>query len=328
LALLLPFGACALRAPSDGRSAGWADTFPHQSAYAEVNGVGLNYLDWGGDGPPLVMVHGIGDDPHVFDDLAAELHDEFRVVAYARRGHGQSDAPPGPYDAATLVADLHQLLNRLKIGRVSLLGWSMGGNEISDFARQNPDRVDKLVYLEGGYDWSDPQFAESFPEMLSLLSPSAAEVRSLDAFRDWLQNTWLGTCPWSPGLEAYLRDLTRIAADGSVGTVPNGEIGRALLHTLRTWRRDYKGIEAPVLALYATVFFPTDRADLDLRRKLRLFERETMSPFRNASMDRLRRELPRATVQRLPDTTHMSIGVRQPKALATTIREFLEGRRS
>jgi pimeloyl-ACP methyl ester carboxylesterase len=329
-ALCVLYAGCSLvaSAPAGERGAEWTDTSPHESKYAEVNGVRLNYLDWGGDGPPLVLVHGLGDDPHIFDDLAGELRDQFRIVAYARRGHGQSDAPSGPYDAATLVEDLHQLLNQLEIKRASLLGWSMGGNEISDLARQYPDRVDKLVYLEGAYDWSDPPFAESFPEMLSLLSPSAAEVRSLDAFRDWFQNTWLGACPWSPGLEAYLRDLTRIGADGSVGTVPNGEVGRALLNTIRTWHRDYSRIEAPVLAIYSTVFFPTDRADLDLRRKLRQFEREVMSPFRNANMERLRRELPRATVQRLPDTTHMSVGVRQPKTLAAAIREFLTGRRA
>jgi pimeloyl-ACP methyl ester carboxylesterase len=325
----LVLGGCASLAPSSAgeRGASWSDPSPHQSAHAEVNGVRLNYLDWGGEGPPLVLLHGIGDNPHVFDDLAAELREQFRVVAYARRGHGQSDAPPGPYDAATLVEDLHQFLNHLKIKRASLLGWSMGGNEIGDFAGQYPDRVDKLVYLEGAYDWSDPRFADAFPEMLSLLSPTAAEVRSLDAFRDWFQSTWLGVCPWTPGLEAYLRDLTRIGADGSVRTVPNGEVGRALLATFRNWHRDYGRIEAPVLALYSTVFFPTDRADLDLRRKLRQFEREVMSPFRNANMERVRSELPRATVQRLPDTTHMSVGVRRPKELAATIRDFLVGRR-
>ena len=40
-----------------------------------MNGIKLNYLDWGGDGPPLVMMHRIGDDPQVFDDLALLLRD-------------------------------------------------------------------------------------------------------------------------------------------------------------------------------------------------------------------------------------------------------------
>jgi alpha-beta hydrolase superfamily lysophospholipase len=84
----------------------YTDTSPHKSAFARVHGANLNYLDWGGDGPALVMIHGIGDDPHIFDDLASRLHDRFRIIAYARRSHGLSDAPPGAlYDAATLVDD-------------------------------------------------------------------------------------------------------------------------------------------------------------------------------------------------------------------------------
>ena len=46
-----------------------------QVAFAHVNGTKLNYLDWGGDGPPVVMMHRIGDDPQVFDDLALLLSD-------------------------------------------------------------------------------------------------------------------------------------------------------------------------------------------------------------------------------------------------------------
>jgi pimeloyl-ACP methyl ester carboxylesterase len=304
------------------------DAAAPESAFAEVNGVELHYLDWGGEGPPVVMVHGMGDSPHVFDDVAAELRDDFRIVAYARRGHGQSDAPRGPYHPATLVEDLRQLLDHLEIRRASLVGWSMGGNEISDFAGRFPNRTDKLVYLDGGYDWSDPTFMQGFIEMLALTSPTAADVRSLDAFRSWYQETWLGFSPWSAGLEAYLRDITRIAADGSVSTVPDEEVTKTLLATLRIWRRDYTSIAAPVLALYATVFFPTGRADLDLRRKLRQFELEVMLPFRRANVERLQRELPGATVHQIENTTHMSIGVHEPKALAATIREFLLGRRA
>ncbi len=113
-------------------SVNYTDTSPHKSDFAQVNGIKLNYLDWGGDGPPLVMIHGIGDDPHVFDDLASLLRDRFRIVAYARRGHGLSDST-GPYDANTLVEDLRQLLDSLGIQRMTLVGWSMGG-------RRDPDQ--------------------------------------------------------------------------------------------------------------------------------------------------------------------------------------------
>jgi pimeloyl-ACP methyl ester carboxylesterase len=67
------------------------------------------------------------------------------VYAYALRGHAHSDAPEGAYDQATLVEDLKQLLDALKVKRTSLLEWSMGDVEMTHFARLYPARVEKLV---------------------------------------------------------------------------------------------------------------------------------------------------------------------------------------
>src|SRR5271165_6426931 len=83
-----------------------------KSGIVNANGVRLNYLDWGGSGPPLILIHGLGDNPHIFDDLAPAFTDRFRVVAYARRGHGQSEAK-APYDTATLTEDLRGLMDGL-----------------------------------------------------------------------------------------------------------------------------------------------------------------------------------------------------------------------
>src|ERR1700757_5086068 len=154
--LLILLSSC--NASQQQRSDVWSDESPHRSEYATVNGVRLNYLDWGGVGPPLVLIHGLTDSPHIFDDFAPLLRDRVHVIAYARRGHASSDAPSnGPYDLATLVDDLRQLLDHLGIARTSMLGWSLGGNEITEFAAKYPGRVDKLVYLEAGYDWSYPK---------------------------------------------------------------------------------------------------------------------------------------------------------------------------
>ena len=160
--------------------AGWIDKSPHRSAFVAGDGVRLNYLDWGGNGPPLVMIHGIANSPHIFDESALLLTDHFRVLAYARRGHGQSDAPSGPYDFEALVSDLRHLLDNLGIERIYLLGWSMGGDEITEFAGRYPERVEKLVYLEGGYDWSDASFFEPSTKILAVNSADPATLRSLD----------------------------------------------------------------------------------------------------------------------------------------------------
>ena len=213
-------GACLSdSAKADGAAryptVNYTDTSPHKSAFAHVNGVKLNYLDWGGDGPPLVMIHGIGDDPHVFDDLASLLRDRFRIVAYARRGHGLSESI-GPYDGNTLVEDLKQLLDHLGIQRARMIGWSMGGNEMTAFAGRYPERVERIVYLESGYDWSTPFFFKAFETTLAANNPTATDMASLDAVRIWYRRAWLGNnVTWSVGLEAYLRDLAQPDATAS-----------------------------------------------------------------------------------------------------------------
>ena len=305
-------------------SVNYTDASPHKSAFAQVNGVNLNYLDWGGDGPVLVMMHGIGDDPHIFDDLASRLHDRFRIIAYARRGHGLSDAPPGPYDAATLAEDFRQLADHLGIQRMSVLGWSMGGNEGTAFASQYPERVDKLIYLDGGYDWSTPSFFKAFGDILAANSPAAADLESLDAVRTWYHAAWPGKAvPWTPGLEAYIRDLAQPDAAGTLHLKPNDQASAAVFATLGNWKRDYTKVQAPTLALYATTFFPLDSTDPALVQKLRDFNQNVMVPFRQASMERVQRELRNVTVKQIGDRNHMTIGLQQPDAVAATIREFL-----
>jgi pimeloyl-ACP methyl ester carboxylesterase len=305
--------ACRTGAP------GWVDESPHASSFTEADGVRLETLDWGGSGPALVMIHGIGDDPHVFDDLAARLRDKFHVVAYARRGHGHSSAPPdGPYDLATLVEDLRQLMDRLNIERANLLGWSMGGNEITAFAGRYPERVDKLVYLESAYDWSDPAFLAAFDQALVATAPDTAALASLDAYRAWWRATWLGDAvPWSNGLEAYLRDTVVVGADGRLEPRPNEKVAELLFESLAAPPRDYSAVQAPALVVYAGRFFPASNP------KTLGFDEKVMTPFRQASRERIQRELAHERIFDRLGCTHMSSGFEQLDTLAALIPAFL-----
>src|SRR5438477_11110408 len=80
--------------------------------FVAVNGVRLQYLDWGGAGPALILIPGLGDDPHVFGGVAPALADRFHVIAYARRGFGGSEGN-GPYDIGTLTEDLAGVMDAL-----------------------------------------------------------------------------------------------------------------------------------------------------------------------------------------------------------------------
>jgi pimeloyl-ACP methyl ester carboxylesterase len=310
--------------PQDSAPPAWSDLSPHLSEDAEVNELRFNYLDWGGSGPPLVLVHGFGDNPHIFDDLAPPLRARFHVLAFARRGHGDTDAPPrGPYDVRALTSDLRRFLDTLRIDRANLLGWGVGANEITRLATLAPERVDKLIYLDGGYDWSDPQFLAALGRLLATTVPATTDTRTLDAYRAWYEDLWLGRAAWTPALEASLRGAIRIGNDGRVSPRMSGDVARRLFQGLQEAPRDYARVNAPVLALYAASFLPTDQADPARARLARRFEDEVAGPFRTASMDRLQRELPHVSVRQLEGTTHVSIGVRDVDALAATITRFL-----
>src|SRR4051812_16588174 len=82
-----------------------ADKSPHKTGFLTVNNVKLHYLDWGGNGDALLFLHGMGDSAHVYDGLAPNFTNEFRVLALTRRGHGQSEIPETGYDTTTLVED-------------------------------------------------------------------------------------------------------------------------------------------------------------------------------------------------------------------------------
>jgi pimeloyl-ACP methyl ester carboxylesterase len=109
----------------------------------------LHYLDWGGDGPPLVMLHGLSGHARTWDHTAAALRDRYRVFALDQRGHGDSDWA-GEYGFALMTGDLLGFLDTLDLREVTLMGLSMGGIVSFLFAASHPDRVSRLLVLDIG----------------------------------------------------------------------------------------------------------------------------------------------------------------------------------
>ena len=116
----------------------------------------LNYLDWGrkdasgNDKPPLVLVHGGRDHARSWDWVAESLCDDWHVTAFDHRGHGDSDwVNDGNYLASDMVYDLAQFVHQLDRGPVTIVSHSMGGNVALRYAGVFPDKVRKLVAIEG-----------------------------------------------------------------------------------------------------------------------------------------------------------------------------------
>jgi len=320
---LATLGGCSPEkaAPGDAAPAAWADPSPHTTGFVSANGVQLNYLDWGGTGPALILIHGLGDSPHVFDDLVPALGGQFRVVAYARRGHGRS-SKTGPFDTATLTEDLKAVMDSLKIATAHLAGWSMGGNEITAMAAKYPGRVDQIIYLDGAYDWADPANAAAFAELPANLSPSATALTSVEAFLAWQSGVFFPALSDRSRLESYLRDLIDIQADGTVKPVASDSVSAALFNALLTSPRDYSGVKAPALAIYAETFFDLTHGDSAQVAKNRAWEDKHMKPFRAASIARVKRELKNLEIVTVPGT-HPDFIYTSRDLVAEAIRRFL-----
>ena len=144
----------------------WRDPSPHVIRFVGVApGVRLEVLDWGGSGPPLVFLAGYGNSAHIFDGFGPQFADRFRVLAVTRRGFGASSHPDSGYTSATLAADVLAVIDTLGLRRVSLVAHSYGGSEVNYLAAHSPGRLDRLVYLDAGFDfaelYADPEWTGS-----------------------------------------------------------------------------------------------------------------------------------------------------------------------
>jgi len=121
-----------------------------EDRFYEASRLRLHYVVWGDESKPaLLLVHGGRDHARSWDFVAQRLLDRFAVYAPDLRGHGDSDwAQGGAYQLADYVADLACLVD--VIGRpVSIVGHSLGGRVVLNYAAAFADRVRALVCIEG-----------------------------------------------------------------------------------------------------------------------------------------------------------------------------------
>lgn len=269
----------------------------------------------------MLLLHGLGDSAHIFDDFAPRLTQRYRVIGLTRRGHGQSDKPESGYDTGTLVEDIRQVLERLKIDRVVLIGHSMAGDELTRFATLHPERVIKLVYLDAAYDRR--RIKELLTNAPPELSPGKGAFTSLDSFRQWVGRLSF----WSPAWEANLREIVVLSPDMKiVREVKPAKVSRLLLSGTEESKPDYRGIKAPALNLAALGWTWKLSNHLQALPVARRKEIEVylgqVEELKRAEIERFRKEIPNGTVIELLETDHHCFIQRKDEVLGH-IEKFL-----
>lgn len=334
-ALLL---VAVLASCSSGSAGGDATTStrssPPVSGFVQgTDGVLLEYRDWGGEGPPIVLLTGLGNSAAVFDDLAPRLTAGHRVIGLTRRGFAPSTVTADGYDVPTRVADDIAALDGLGIERALFVGHSIAGDELTSLARQRPDLVAGLVYLDAALDRSDPGlavFAQCAP-----LAPPVDQVVDLSAV--------LREVDGQVGL-VDMEAAARLLELQRGGPVPAAEVWRrfylgpggvvldvepvavvaAMDAGTNAFTPDYRGIAVPVTALYGddadpTAAFPlVARASAEVKERLADCARRIAAVKRSAGADRVRDQVPDAVIEIVPGGPHYFF-LQQPDLVADRI---------
>lgn len=104
----------------------------------------LHYTEQG-EGTPLILLHGNGEDGSYFSNQIHYFSKQYRVIAIDTRGHGQSPRGTAPFTIRQFADDLHEFMESQSIGKAHILGFSDGGNIAIAFALKYPDQVRRLI---------------------------------------------------------------------------------------------------------------------------------------------------------------------------------------
>lgn len=277
-------------------------------AYVDLPGRGLRlaYRDWGGDGPPLVLLHGLSSNARIFDWVAPLLTEKFRVVAIDQRGHGLSDKPDDGYDFESVTADAKAAGDALRLERPMVAGHSWGAGVALEYAARYPDDVRGVVLIDGGYIDS---FGNTWEEAEKQMLPPEIDGTPVSRFLEMMKR-------WPSVREAWSEDLGEMilsnfdVRDGKIYrhlSIPNHmKIARAIFDSRPVRLLDR--VTAPVLII-PSMQEPTNEMEA------------AWSSRKRGGLDKIREEHPNVRIEPLEDTIHDS-PLQRPRELAGLILNF------
>ncbi len=275
--------------------------------WLDAGGLRMFYLDWGGDGPPIVALHGLASSGHWYDPVARLLSANFRIIAPDQRGHGQTTQAKSGYDWPTLASDAVGFMDQLGIGQAAVLGHSWGGHVASSLAAYHPERVTKLVMIDGGFldaRVGEEATWESFSHRVRPRDVTGNREEFLNRLR-----TQLAFC-WNDDLERIVQTMVYEDDEGQIQDILRPDNHAQVIRTM--W--DYPPaailpmVECPTLIVPAG---PTpDRAGSEFAQRRTLMVEAATGYLRDCR------------VHWIPETIH-DIGYHKPEELVEVIGEFL-----
>jgi len=284
-----------------------ADKPAPKELWAEIGDLKVRYLDWGGDGEPLLALHGLASSAHWYDIVAPLLRDRYHIYAPDQRGHGQTTAAPTGYDWKTLSLDLVGLLDHIGLDKVAVMGHSWGGNVATNFAANHPGRVSKLIMIDGGF-LDGRLFPGATWEAFSHRVRPRDVTGDRDEFLERLRNQ-LGVI-WNPEVERIVQTMVYEDEDGQIQDILRPENHA---QTIRAMWDEPASVTMPRIEC-STLIVPAgptpERAGTEF------------AETRRRMVDAAEKGLKNGRVHWIPETIH-DIGYHKPQELAQVIGNFL-----
>ena len=148
-------------------------------------GFRIHYLEWeSSKAAPMVLLHGIGDNAHIWDRFSGEARAFFRIFALDQRGHGSSGWPvPPAYACGDYVADLEGFIDALGLTGVVLMGHSMGALHATRYASLHPRKVAALIHVD--IEACPPEWNKKY--LTGLYRELPRFYPTVEAYVDWMQ---------------------------------------------------------------------------------------------------------------------------------------------
>lgn len=121
-------------------------------SYALETSKGNLYYQMGGEGAPLLFIHGNGEDSDIFSAQYEDFQPMYTVIAMDTRGHGRSDLGVETLTFKQIASDILVLLDELAIDKITIIGYSDGGNIGLYLATHSPERVQSVITMGSNYE--------------------------------------------------------------------------------------------------------------------------------------------------------------------------------
>jgi pimeloyl-ACP methyl ester carboxylesterase len=169
--------------------------------------------------PPVIAIHGITSTSRTWLAIARALGSRASLIAVDLRGRGSSNALPPPFGIDAHVRDVVAVLDRFGLDRAVIAGHSLGAYIAARLATLNPERVERLVLVDGGLTIPESKGADPEEFIKAFLGPTLARLRmtfaDLDAY-----HAWWAEHPAVVNADIEPSDLVQYAAHDLVGEPP------------------------------------------------------------------------------------------------------------